>query len=138
MVSGKISNKEAVKKELLLILPKIDSILKSEPTVLRGNHETVDMNLYYGFFEEIGSDQAFLLRISRTYDMMPIATVLLGHTFCVHGGVNGTGSIDAISKEKSFSYLWNDPSNRPRLTNSTRGSTVKEFGPDVVDRFFKD
>jgi diadenosine tetraphosphatase ApaH/serine/threonine PP2A family protein phosphatase len=206
MVSGKISNKEAVKKELLLILPKIEDLLESEPAVLRidakpimiigdihgdlkafdsilgergtidckniiflgdyvdrgmqgtevllklfrlkledpehvfllrGNHETVDMNLYYGFFEEIGSDQAFLLRISRTYDMMPIAAVLLGHTFCVHGGVNGTGSIDAISKEKSFSYLWNDPSNRPGLTNSTRGSTVKEFGPDVVEGFLR-
>jgi hypothetical protein len=124
---------------LLLILPKIDSILKSEPAVIRGNHETVDMNLYYGFLEEIGSDHVFLLRISRTYDMMPIAAVLLGHTFCVHGGVNGTGSIDrAISKEKSFSYQWNDPSNRPGLTNSTRGSTVNELGLDVVDRFFKD
>jgi serine/threonine-protein phosphatase PP1 catalytic subunit len=66
---------------------------------------------------------------------MPIAAVLQGHTFCVHGGINGTGSIDTISKEEAFSYLWNDPSKRPGLTNSTRGSNVKEFGPDVLEGF---
>lgn len=105
--------------------------------LLRGNHETVDMNLYYGFFEEIGLDQEFLLRVSQTYDKMPIATVLSGHTFCVHGGINGTDSIDTIKKEDAFSYLWNDPSKRPGLTASTRGSTVKEFGPDIVNGFLE-
>jgi serine/threonine-protein phosphatase PP1 catalytic subunit len=60
--------------------------------LLRGNHETIEMNFYYGFFEEIGSDQAFIFRLSRTYDKMPVAAVLSGHTFCVHGGINGTGS----------------------------------------------
>jgi serine/threonine-protein phosphatase PP1 catalytic subunit len=105
--------------------------------LLRGNHETVDMNLYYGFFEEIGLDQGFLLRVSRTYDKMPIAAVLSGHTFCVHGGINGTGSIDGIRKEEAFPYLWNDPSKRSGLTASTRGSTVKEFGPDIVNGFLE-
>ncbi|OEU42026.1 serine/threonine protein phosphatase [Methanosarcina sp. Ant1] len=206
MVSGKISTKITTKKELLLLLPKIDSIFEPEPAVLRidtepimligdihgdlqalnflirmregincknilflgdyvdrglqgtevllrlfqlkiedpehvfllrGNHESVEMNIYYGFFEEIGSDKEFLLRLSQTYDKMPIAAVLSRHTFCVHGGINGTGSIDAIRKEESFPYLWNDPSKRPGLTTSTRGSTVKEFGPDIVDGFLR-
>ncbi len=130
MISEKISRKTAAKEELLLLLPKIDSILESELAVLRidaepimlvgdihgdvqalefiigkreeincknilflgdyvdrglqgtevllrlfrmkiedpehifllrGNHESVDMNLYYGFFEEIGLDQGFSL-----------------------------------------------------------------------------
>jgi serine/threonine-protein phosphatase PP1 catalytic subunit len=74
--------------------------------LLRGNYETVEMNLYYGFFEEIGSDQGFLLRLSQTYDKMQVAAVLSGHTFCVHGGINGIGSIDTITKEEAFSYLW--------------------------------
>ncbi len=105
--------------------------------LLRGNHETVDMNLYYGYFEEIGFDRSFLSSVSRTYDKMPIAAVLSGNTFCVHGGINGTGSIEDIRKEEDFAfpYLWNDPSKRPGLTASTRGSTVKEFGPDIVDGF---
>ncbi len=105
--------------------------------LLRGNHESADMNIYYGFFEEIGYDENFLIRISLTYEKMPIAAVLSGHTFCVHGGINGVESIDSIRKEESFPYLWNDPSKHPGLTNSIRGSTVKEFGPDIVDGFLE-
>jgi serine/threonine-protein phosphatase PP1 catalytic subunit len=55
----------------------------------------------------------------------------------VHGGINGTGSIDAITKEEAFPYLWNDPSKHPGFTASDRGYTVKEFGPDIVDGFLK-
>jgi serine/threonine-protein phosphatase PP1 catalytic subunit len=95
------------------------------------------MNLYYGFFEEIGSDQRFLFRLSQTYEKMPVAAVLSGSVFCVHGGINGTGSIDTITKEEAFPYLWNDPSNCPGFTHSRRGPTIKEFGPDIVDGFLK-
>ncbi len=206
MAAGRNINKATAKKELSLLLPKVDSIFDLEPAVLRinaepimlvgdihgdlralnyiiekrkeldcknilflgdyvdrgpqgtevllrlfqlkiedpkhifllrGNHETVEMNLYYGFYEEIDSDQTFLFRVSQTYDKMPVAAVLSGNTFCVHGGINGTGSIDTITKEEAFPYLWNDPSNRPGFTHSSRGSTIKEFGPDIVDGFLK-
>jgi diadenosine tetraphosphatase ApaH/serine/threonine PP2A family protein phosphatase len=204
MASGKNFSKTIAKKELSLLLPKIDSIFESEPAVLRinnepmmivgdihgylqalnsiikkrneiecknilflgdyvdrgiqgtevllrlfqlkiehpghifllrGNHEDAEMNFHDGFFEEIGFDKEFLLRINRTYTKMPIAAVLSGHTFCVHGGINGMGSIDAITKEESFPYLWNDPSKRPGFTPSPRGSDIKKFGPDIVDGF---
>ena len=206
MVSGKNSKKMTVKKELLLLLPKIDSIFESEPAVLitdsepimlvgdihgdlqalnfiigmreeidcknilflgdyvdrgvqgtevllklfqlkiedqehvfllRGNHESIEMNYYDGFYKEVGSDMEFLLRIRGTYDKMPVAAVLSGHTFCVHGGINGTGSIDTINKEECSPYLWNDPSESPGFTPSSRGPDVKKFGPDIVDGFLK-
>jgi len=103
--------------------------------LLRGNHESVEMNFYDGFFKEIGFDKEFLLRISRTYENMPVADVLSGHVFCVHGGINGAGNIDTIKKEESFPYLWNDPSESPGFNTSNRGPTVKEFGPNIVDGF---
>ena len=122
------------------VLIKLFRLKLEEPQnifLLRGNHETVDMNIYYGFFEEIGFDRGFLLNVSRTYDKLPVAAVISGHTFCVHGGINGTESVDTITKEGAFPYLWNDPSKRPGLSNSSRGSTVKEFGPDIVDGFLE-
>lgn len=136
MASGKNNDKATAKKELSLILPKIDNIFELEPAVLRinaepimiigdihgdlqalnfiiekreeigcknilflwdyvdrgsqgtevllrlfqmkiedpdhlfllkGNHETIEMNYNYGFFEEIGSDHKFLFRLSHTY-----------------------------------------------------------------------
>ncbi|MDD3248329.1 MAG: metallophosphoesterase [Methanosarcina sp.] len=122
------------------VLIKLFRLKLEEPQnifLLRGNHETVDMNIYYGFFEEIGFDRGFLLNVSRTYDRLPVAAVISGHTFCVHGGINGTESVDTITKEGAFPYLWNDPSKRPGLSTSSRGSTVKEFGPDIVDGFLE-
>ncbi|WP_229390350.1 metallophosphoesterase [Methanosarcina sp. DH2] len=122
------------------VLIKLFRLKLEEPQnifLLRGNHETSDMNIYYGFFEEIGFDQGFLLNISRTYDRLPVATVLSGHTFCVHGGINGIESVDTITKEDAFPYLWNDPSRLPGLSISSRGSTVKGFGPDIVDGFLE-
>ena len=204
MVSEKNSNKMNAKKELCLLLPKIDSIFESEPAVLRndsepimlvgdihgdlqalnfiigmkeemncknilflgdyvdrglqgtevllklfqlkiedprhvfllrGNHESVEMNVQDGFYKEIGFDEEFLLRIGLTYDKMPVASVLSGHTFCVHGGLNGTESIDTINKEECSPYLWNDPSESLGFTPSSRGPDVKKFGPDIVDGF---
>ncbi|AKB22337.1 metallophosphoesterase [Methanosarcina sp. WH1] len=122
------------------VLIKLFRLKLEEPQnifLLRGNHETMDMNIYYGFFEEIGFDRGFLLNVSRTYDRLPVAAVISGQTFCVHGGINGIESVDAITKEGAFPYLWNDPSKRPGLSTSSRGSTVKEFGPDIVDGFLE-
>ena len=123
--------------EVLIELFKLKLQDPEHAFLLRGNHETVDMNFYYGFFEEIGYDQNLLSRISRTYEKMPVAAVLSGHTFCVHGGINGIESIKAIEKETAFSYLWNDPSQKQGISASRRGSTVKEFGPDIVEGFLR-
>jgi serine/threonine-protein phosphatase PP1 catalytic subunit len=103
--------------------------------LLRGNHESAEMNFYDGFYKEMGYDKEFLLRVGQTYDKMPVAAVLSGHTFCVHGGINGTGSIDIINKEGCFPYLWNDPTESLGLTPSNRGSMAKKFGPDIVYGF---
>lgn len=136
MVSEKLYNKMTAKNELCLILPKIDCIFESEPAVLQINTEPI-MIVGDIHGDIIGFDQSLLLRINQTFEKMPVAAVISSHTFCIHGGINGTENFDNIEKEESFPYLWNDPSKHPGLTASVRGSTVKEFGPDIVDGFLK-
>lgn len=123
--------------EVLLELFRLKLREPENVLLLRGNHETVEMNLYYGFFQETGFDEQFLQKITRTFELMPVAAVLRGGTFCVHGGLPGPEPLENITKKEPFSYLWNDPSERPGLTPSRRGSTVNEFGPDVVEEFLR-
>ena len=122
------------------VLVKLFQLKLQDPEhifLLRGNHETIEMNLYYGFYEEIGADNNFLFRVGRTYEKMPVAVVLSGHTFCVHGGINGVEKIGNITKEGAFPYLWNDPSEKPGMRPSIRGDPVKNFGPDIVNGFLE-
>ena len=174
MASENNINKATAKKELSLLLPKIDSIFESEPAVfrtdaepmmivgdihgylqalnsiikkrneigcknilflgdyvdrgiqgtevllrlfqlkiehpghiflLRGNHEDAEMNFQDGFFEEIGFDKEFLLKINRTYTKMPVAAVLSGHTFCVHGELTEWGAL-ILLKRKNLSPIY--------------------------------
>lgn len=124
--------------EVLLKLFRLKLQAPENIFLLRGNHESMEMNLYYGFFQEIGFDEPFLRRISQTFKLLPLAARLQTGTFCVHGGIPGaSASIKAIKKEAPLPYLWNDPSEKPGISPSRRGNTVKEFGPDVVEEFLQ-
>lgn len=103
--------------------------------LLRGNHEDAQMNVYYGFYYETGKDKDFTLNMHEIFCTMPIAAVLSNDIFCVHGGICGADSIDTITKDESFQYLWNDPSKKLGITHSHRGEGIKRFGRDIVDAF---
>jgi serine/threonine-protein phosphatase PP1 catalytic subunit len=121
------------------VLVRLFNLKLSDPKhvlLLRGNHEEMNMNVHYGFFDEINRDIDLLYDINEVYEVMPIAAILANKVFCVHGGIDEAGIISRVSKSNSFQYLWNDPTNEyVGFSRSRRGSIVREFGPDVVDRF---
>jgi diadenosine tetraphosphatase ApaH/serine/threonine PP2A family protein phosphatase len=121
--------------ECLLSLLELKTIYPDHVFLLRGNHEDANMNLHYGFYQEIGSDDTFLMRMHHIFEMMPIAAIVDNYVFCVHGGITGENDINNITKEDSYQYLWNDPSELPGITESERGDVIHKFGPDIVDRF---
>jgi diadenosine tetraphosphatase ApaH/serine/threonine PP2A family protein phosphatase len=121
--------------EVLLALYDLKVADPDHVFLLRGNHEDEHINRYYGFYDEIGHDTKFIMRMQSIFQTMPVAAVLSNDIFCVHGGINGVDSIDEISKAGSYQYLWNDPSDIPGIRKSQRGPNIQEFGPNVVNDF---
>eukprot|EP00628_Pelagophyceae_sp_CCMP2097_P000054 CAMPEP_0184093904 /NCGR_PEP_ID=MMETSP0974-20121125/8991_1 /TAXON_ID=483370 /ORGANISM="non described non described, Strain CCMP2097" /LENGTH=346 /DNA_ID=CAMNT_0026396683 /DNA_START=161 /DNA_END=1198 /DNA_ORIENTATION=+ len=116
--------------------------------MLRGNHECAAINRIYGFCDEC--KRAYGLKLWKSFNdvfnCMPVAAVVDGKIFCVHGGLSPElRSLDQISKLRRptdvpdsgmmCDFLWADP-DRDTLgwAESERGVSYT-FGPDVVDDF---
>jgi serine/threonine-protein phosphatase PP1 catalytic subunit len=105
--------------------------------LLRGNHESPEMNRKYGFFDEIGRNEELLADVKSVFEKMPVAAILPGGVFCVHAGIPGVCNIEDISKENSREFLWNDPWEQEGIGPSTRGIGIHLFGRDVLEAFLE-
>ncbi|MDI3484983.1 MAG: hypothetical protein PWQ75_398 [Methanolobus sp.] len=119
------------------VLERILKMKLREPEtfiLLRGNHETREMNRVHGFYDEILDEELFLAA-NRTFEEMPISAVINDSIFCVHGGIPGPVDLNRINKEEAFHFLWNDPSGCDGISASIRGPRPKCFGGDVFSEF---
>jgi serine/threonine-protein phosphatase PP1 catalytic subunit len=102
--------------------------------LLKGNHEIPEINRRYGLYEQLNDKELFGLA-NRAFDRMPVAAILAGRIFCVHGGIDNVRGIKEINKEGPLNYLWSDPSTIPGITSSVRGPNINNFGPDMAEGF---
>ena len=135
---------------LLLKLKKPRDVI-----VLRGNHETLSMNAYYGFIDELRRrfpDNWRLIYnrfINKVYVKIPLAAIVnlsKGRIFSCHGGPPITRSLEELynvklelepEDEVVLEVLWSDP--REELTGiaySPRGAGYL-YGEDVVKDFLR-
>lgn len=116
--------------------------------LLRGNHESANINRIYGFYDEC--KRRYSVKLWRyfvdTYDCMPLAALVGGRIFCVHGGLSPSlKSFDDILAIKRpceipeegliCDLLWSDPDEKVLgFSGNDRGVSVT-FGADVVRSF---
>ncbi len=117
--------------------------------LLRGNHETLTMNTYYGFLDVVVNKYGLKTyrSILNAFTMMPYAMLLKGQVLCVHGGlpkglvtINQLESLPRGQEDPDdplvFQLLWNDPrEGLMGFAESDRGVGAFYFGNDVFTSF---
>lgn len=116
--------------------------------VLRGNHEFKEVNTRYGFADEVMKkyDQTIYWLYNVCFSTLPLAALLNGRVFAIHGGVceriKTLADIEKLERssigylDERLEMLWNDPSEaEPGFTfNDSRGG-FHRFGKNIFDEF---
>ena len=118
--------------------------------LIRGNHESPEMNACFGFQKECEKKlgAAIFQEFCRTFEYLPLAAVVGGKYFCVHGGIGpdlkSLSQIEELTRPLVIpadgfitDLLWSDPcSSVDKYGPNARGPTVT-WGRAPVQEFMK-
>ncbi|MEZ0345464.1 MAG: metallophosphoesterase [Infirmifilum sp.] len=119
--------------------------------LLRGNHETTEMNEIYGFQGRVLEhyDYEVYQRFEEVFSSLSLSAVVNQKFFAVHGGIaiglkrleeieripKGPGSLNS---EIAFQMLWNDPGEEiEEFAPSPRGWGIYLYGRKPVEEFLE-
>jgi len=154
---GDIVDRGIEQLECLILILALKIRYPHKYYLLKGNHETLEMNQYYGFFQEFMSkfnDQKKFDGILTVYNALPFCALINKSILCLHGGIpevieilrklRGLKPKDIALVFKSIAkslkqIMWNDPkSGLKGFSESFRGPGIKFFEEDVFDSFMKE
>lgn len=117
--------------------------------LLRGNHETENINRVYGFYAEVArryKTDVLWYKFQQAFNWMPSCALIGGRILCMHGGLSPSlNNLDELrnlprplvpqQNTLSFDLLWADPSlfNQGWQPNN-RGASYT-FGQDIVAKY---
>lgn len=139
--------------EILLILFALKIKFPNKIFLLRGNHETRNATSTYGFRDECARkyNHEIWLQLMSLFDKMPLAAVINGNFFAVHGGLSPelarAVDLNRVNREIEppihglvTDLIWSDPSDLVSKQNweynEVRGCGYL-FGPEETSSFLK-
>uniref|UniRef100_A0A0K8S897 protein-serine/threonine phosphatase n=2 Tax=Lygus hesperus TaxID=30085 RepID=A0A0K8S897_LYGHE len=150
LFNGDIVDRGAFSVECILTLLCFKILYPDKFFIARGNHECEEVNDRHGFSEELKQKYpdcpSLIKKFSNVFNWLPLAHLINGKIFVVHGGLTGKKGltlerIRKIHRGRSppmvgemADLLWSDPKPDPGLSPNPRGCGVL-FGPDVTEDF---
>ena len=154
---GDIVDRGTNQLECLILVLALKIRYPNRYYLLKGNHETLEMNKAYGFFQEFKyrfNDQKKFDEVLAVYNVLPFCALVNKGILCLHGGIpediailrklRGLKPRDIVSVFKTIAkslvqIMWNDPkSDLKGFSESFRGPGIKSFGEDVFNDFMKE
>lgn len=137
--------------EVILILFGFKVLYPHHFHMVRGNHETDNMNQMYGFEGEVKAKYSAQMMelFSEVFNYLPLAYCINEKVLVMHGGLcqeDGVSLDDIRQIERNrqppesgtmCDLLWSDPQQLSGRGASKRGVSC-QFGPDVTEKFLKD
>jgi serine/threonine-protein phosphatase PP1 catalytic subunit len=116
--------------------------------LLRGNHECANVTRVYGFYDECKRrcNVKIWKTFVDTFNCLPIAAIVAGKIFCVHGGLSPALShmddIRHIARPTDVpdfgllnDLLWSDPADQEKDWESSERGVSYSFGKKVITEF---
>ncbi len=154
---GDIVDRGTNQLECLILVLALKIRYPNRYYLLKGNHETLEMNKAYGFFQEFKyrfNNQKKFDEVLAVYNVLPFCALVNKGILCLHGGIpediailrklRGLKPRDSVSIFKTITkslvqIMWNDPKyDLKGFSESFRGPGVKSFGEDVFNDFMKE
>ena len=154
---GDIVDRGSYQLECLILVLALKIKDSNKYFLLKGNHETLEVNRNYGFYQDFLNrfkDPKKFNQVIALYNALPYSALVNESILCLHGGIPEefnaidrlrgikTSEINLIDENTAKSLLqimWNDPKpNLKGFTESFRGREIKFFGEDVFSDFMRE